>query len=107
MKEPRDKRQKIILGIASLQLHRNAIVSAKTTVSQVIWLGLMVLQSGGRTGAHVHEHHETAPYMMSCDVLGLFLTQSPHLRAMKAYRNGAPAAPLVLLRTKRRAGRSR
>lgn len=47
-------------------------VSAETTGSQVIWLGLMALPPGGRTKAHVHEHHETALYMMSGDVLELW-----------------------------------
>jgi uncharacterized RmlC-like cupin family protein len=47
-------------------------VSAETTGSQVIWLGLMALPPGGRTRAHVHEHHETALYMMSGDVLELW-----------------------------------
>jgi uncharacterized RmlC-like cupin family protein len=47
-------------------------VSAETTASQVIWLGLMALPPGGRTKAHVHEHHETALYMVSGDVLELW-----------------------------------
>ena len=47
-------------------------VSAETTGSQVIWLGLMALPPGGRTKAHVHEHHETALYMMSGDMLELW-----------------------------------
>ena len=47
-------------------------VSNETTGSQVIWLGLMALPAGGRTKAHVHEHHETALYMMSGDVLELW-----------------------------------
>jgi len=47
-------------------------VSAETTGSKVIWLGLMALPPGGRTKAHVHEHHETALYMMSGDILELW-----------------------------------
>ena len=47
-------------------------VSAETTGSTVIWLGRMTLPPGGRTKAHVHEHHETALYMMSGDVLELW-----------------------------------
>ena len=47
-------------------------VSAETTGSQVIWLGLMALPPGGRTKAHVHEHHETALYMLSGDVVELW-----------------------------------
>jgi uncharacterized RmlC-like cupin family protein len=47
-------------------------VSAETTGSQVIWLGMMALPPGGRTKAHVHEHHETALYMLSGDALELW-----------------------------------
>ena len=47
-------------------------VSAETVGSQVIWLGLMTLPPGARTEAHVHEHHETALYMMSGDALELW-----------------------------------
>jgi uncharacterized RmlC-like cupin family protein len=47
-------------------------ISAETTGSQVIWLGLMALPPGGRTKAHVHETHETALYMMSGDALELW-----------------------------------
>ena len=47
-------------------------VSAETTGSQVIWLGLMALPPGGRTKAHVHEHHETALYMMSGNAVELW-----------------------------------
>src|SRR5262245_50937450 len=47
-------------------------VSAETAGSQVIWLGLMTLPPGARTKAHVHEHHETALYMMSGDALELW-----------------------------------
>jgi uncharacterized RmlC-like cupin family protein len=47
-------------------------VSAEAVGSQVIWLGLMTLPPGARTKAHVHEHHETALYMMSGDELELW-----------------------------------
>jgi len=47
-------------------------VSAETTGSQVIWLGLMALPPGGRTKAHVHEQHETALYMMSGNAVELW-----------------------------------
>jgi len=40
-------------------------VSAETTGSKSIWLGVISLPPGGRTRAHVHEHHETALYMLS------------------------------------------
>jgi len=47
-------------------------VSAKAVGSRVLWLGLMTLPPGARTKAHVHEHHETALYMMSGDLLELW-----------------------------------
>lgn len=47
-------------------------VSAEAVGSQVIWLGLMTLPPGARTKAHVHQHHETALYMMSGDALELW-----------------------------------
>ena len=47
-------------------------VSAETVGSQVIWLGLITLPPGRRTKAHVHEHHETALYMISGDEMELW-----------------------------------
>lgn len=47
-------------------------ISAETVGSQVIWLGTIALPPGARTKAHVHEHHETALYMMSGDALELW-----------------------------------
>lgn len=40
-------------------------VSAETAGSKSLWLGIVTLQPGQRTKAHVHERHETAFYMMS------------------------------------------
>ena len=40
-------------------------VSAETVDSKMIWLGMITLPPGKRTRAHVHEHHETALYMVS------------------------------------------
>jgi uncharacterized RmlC-like cupin family protein len=42
-------------------------VSAQTVGSDALWLGSVVLPPGGRTRAHVHEHHESAFYMVSGD----------------------------------------
>jgi uncharacterized RmlC-like cupin family protein len=42
-------------------------VSTETVGSKAIWLGIITLPPGRRTKAHVHEHHETALYMMSGD----------------------------------------
>jgi uncharacterized RmlC-like cupin family protein len=47
-------------------------VSAETVGSKSIWLGTITLPAGKRTRAHVHEHHETALYMVSGDAIELW-----------------------------------
>ncbi len=47
-------------------------VSAETVGSKSIWLGMITLPPGKRTRAHVHEHHETALYMLSGDEIELW-----------------------------------
>lgn len=47
-------------------------ISTETTGSTVLWLGKISLQPGQRTGAHVHERHETAHYMLSGDEVELY-----------------------------------
>ncbi|MEH2626622.1 putative RmlC-like cupin family protein [Bradyrhizobium sp. AZCC 1719] len=47
-------------------------ISAETVGSKMIWLGIITLPAGRRTKAHVHEHHETALYMMSGDELEIW-----------------------------------
>ena len=47
-------------------------VSAETVGSKSIWLGMITLPHGKRTRAHVHEHHETAMYMLSGDEMELW-----------------------------------
>jgi uncharacterized RmlC-like cupin family protein len=47
-------------------------ISAETVGSKTIWLGIITLGPGRRTKAHVHEHHETALYMMSGDELEIW-----------------------------------
>jgi uncharacterized RmlC-like cupin family protein len=47
-------------------------VSAETVGSKSIWLGKITLPPGKRTRAHVHEHHETAFYMLSGDEMELW-----------------------------------
>ena len=47
-------------------------VSAETVGSKSIWLGMITLPPGKRTRAHVHEHHETALYMLSGDEMELW-----------------------------------
>jgi uncharacterized RmlC-like cupin family protein len=47
-------------------------VSAETVGSKSLWLGMIALPPGQRTRAHVHEHHETALYMLSGDEMELW-----------------------------------
>jgi uncharacterized RmlC-like cupin family protein len=47
-------------------------VSAETVGSKSLWLGMITLPPGKRTRAHVHQHHETALYMLSGDEMELW-----------------------------------
>ncbi len=47
-------------------------ISAETAGSKSLWLGIVTLQPGQRTKAHVHERHETAFYMMSGSAVELW-----------------------------------
>ena len=47
-------------------------VSAETVGSKSLWLGMITLPAGKRTRAHVHEHHETALYMLTGDEMELW-----------------------------------
>lgn len=47
-------------------------ISAETVGAKTLWLGIATIPPGQRTKAHVHEHHETAFYMLSGDELELW-----------------------------------
>ena len=47
-------------------------VSAETVGSKSLWLGMISLPGGKRTRAHVHEHHETALYMLTGEEMELW-----------------------------------
>jgi uncharacterized RmlC-like cupin family protein len=47
-------------------------VSAESVGAKALWLGMVTLPAGQRTKAHVHEHHETAFYMLSGDEVELW-----------------------------------
>jgi uncharacterized RmlC-like cupin family protein len=57
-------------------------VSAETVGSKSIWLGTITLPAGKRTRAHVHEHHETALYMLSGDKIELWTGDQLQYRDM-------------------------
>ena len=47
-------------------------ISAETVGAKALWLGIATIPPGKRTKAHVHEHHETAFYMLSGEELELW-----------------------------------
>jgi uncharacterized RmlC-like cupin family protein len=47
-------------------------ISSETVGSKALWLGVASIAPGKRTMAHVHEHHETAFYMLSGDELEMW-----------------------------------
>ncbi len=47
-------------------------VSSETTGATALFLGLITLAPGQRTRAHLHEHHESAHYMLSGDEVELW-----------------------------------
>ena len=47
-------------------------ISQETVGSQVLFLGMVTIPPEGRTKAHIHEHHESAFYMLSGDEVELW-----------------------------------
>jgi len=47
-------------------------ISKETVGSEVLFLGMVTIPPGRRTKAHIHEHHETAAYMLSGDEVELY-----------------------------------
>jgi uncharacterized RmlC-like cupin family protein len=43
-------------------------ISAESVGAQHLWLGLVTIPPGARTKAHVHQHHESAFYVLSGEV---------------------------------------
>jgi uncharacterized RmlC-like cupin family protein len=61
-------------------------VSSETTGATSLFLGLITLAPGQRTRAHVHEHHESAHYMLSGDEVELWI--GPELQRRDVVRPG-------------------
>ncbi len=57
-------------------------VSAETVGAQALWLGSVTLPPGGRTKAHVHDHHESAFYLVSGDEVDLYTGDQLQHRAV-------------------------
>lgn len=61
-------------------------VSSETTGATSLFLGLVTLAPGQRTRAHVHEHHESAHYMLSGEEVELWT--GPKLQRRDVVRPG-------------------
>ena len=61
-------------------------ISAETVGASRLFLGLVTLAPGQRTKAHVHEHHESAHYMLSGDEVELW--SGPQLERRDVARPG-------------------
>jgi uncharacterized RmlC-like cupin family protein len=74
-------------------------ISAASVGSRALWLGSVTLPpGGGRTKAHVHEHHESAFYMVSGDEVELWTgDQLEHRETARAgdYLYVPPGVPHV------------
>jgi uncharacterized RmlC-like cupin family protein len=57
-------------------------ISAESVASRGLWLGSVVLPPGGRTKAHVHEHHESAFSLVSGDEAELWTGERLQQRAV-------------------------
>jgi uncharacterized RmlC-like cupin family protein len=47
-------------------------VSSESVGAKALWLGSVPVPPGGRTKAHIHEHHESAFYMVSGEEVELW-----------------------------------
>jgi uncharacterized RmlC-like cupin family protein len=47
-------------------------ISKETVGSEVLFLGVVTIPPGGRTKAHIHEHHDSAHYMLSGEEIELY-----------------------------------
>lgn len=61
-------------------------VSSETTGATSLFLGLITLAPGQRTRAHLHEHHESAHYMLSGEQVELWT--GPRLQRRDVVRPG-------------------
>ena len=57
-------------------------ISAETVGAKVLFLGLVTLPPEGRTKAHIHEHHESAFYMLSGDEVELWTGEQLEQKAV-------------------------
>lgn len=67
---------RVVPGSTSYESQQGSVyspgISAETVDSEQIFLGLVTLPPEGRTKAHIHEHHESAFYMLSGEEVELW-----------------------------------
>jgi uncharacterized RmlC-like cupin family protein len=70
---------KVVRGAGTTESKQGALyapgISAETVGSKSLFLGMVSVPPGGRTKAHVHEHHETAFYFLSGEEVELWTGQ--------------------------------
>jgi uncharacterized RmlC-like cupin family protein len=57
-------------------------ISAESVGAERLWLGSVTLPPGGRTKAHVHDHHESGFYMLSGNEVELWSGQNLEVHAV-------------------------
>src|SRR6266508_6133085 len=66
----------VVRGSESYQSKQGSVyapgLSAETVGAKVLFLGIVTLPPEGRTKAHIHEHHESAFYLLSGDEVELW-----------------------------------
>jgi len=66
----------VVPGAESYQSKQSSVyvpgISAETVGSKALFLGMVTLPPEGRTKAHIHEHHESAFYLLSGDEVELW-----------------------------------
>jgi len=74
--EVKGRHARVVQGSAQFRSEQGSTyapgISAESVGAEALWLGLMTLPPGQRTKAHVHEHHETALYMLSGETMELW-----------------------------------
>jgi len=66
----------VVRGSESYQSKQGSVyapgISAETVGAKVLFLGIVTLPPEGRTKSHIHEHHESAFYMLSGEEVELW-----------------------------------
>ena len=67
---------RVVRGSQSYRSEQGSVyapgISAETAASKVVFLGMVTLPPGERTKAHIHQHHESAFYLLSGDEVELW-----------------------------------